>query len=138
MAEALDTTLGQNGNSILYENAQSLLRETEWFTRIVNIRLGDYFDQSTVSEIPGSETAGNHNDHAAGRNTLNDLLNTPPSLENDHSVYADFVRYYELTVYERLLLMLALIFWAMDRSELSTNNMLSAHFRVVAFFFFIG
>lgn len=94
-------------------NARALVQEIEWFTRIVNHRLDNYF------EIPAEEQAnttdeketikGNVLDEIISAASVNGLPENPPVLGNNSSVYADFINYYRLNANERMVLMLALI-----------------------------
>lgn len=92
---------------VFHQNAESLVNEINWFVQTVNDRLRDYFGEQTVS--------GDQNNGAADAVSFHKeqqgypAENNPPDLANDHSVYADFVKYYQLNKNERLLLMLALI-----------------------------
>lgn len=72
----------------LQRNAESISRELTWFAAVVNARLEAYFNESADVEKPAAIT--------------------PPDLQADDSVYAEFVKYYNLSADERLLLMLAL------------------------------
>ncbi|MCW3090727.1 MAG: ATPase family associated with various cellular [Ferruginibacter sp.] len=107
--------------SLVDENAQSLVNEIAWFARVVNARLEEYFGKDNV------EIVINKDDHGPGKSpnsnaviidtVVSDVIPispateimNPPVLGNDQSVYAGFVKYYELKANERLLLMLALM-----------------------------
>ncbi len=82
--------------SQLQYNAESMGRELTWFAQVVNARLDAYFN---VAPEAGSDT---HTPSEAPTPPQ------PPGLDQDHSVYAEFVKYYGLSQDERLLLMLAL------------------------------
>ncbi|MFL5740593.1 MAG: ATP-binding protein [Flavisolibacter sp.] len=82
------------------QNAESLAREITWFASVVKERLSDYLSQEKKDSTTSPQGSG-----VTGTN----MIDTPPDLSDDHSVYADFVRYYHLTTEERILLMLALI-----------------------------
>lgn len=91
----------QNVKSALAQNADTLFREMAWFAAIVNERLDEYF-------------AGMEGDHEKGKRNASERYRRQkqihvPDLEDDNSVYAEFVKYYKLTPDERLLLMLALV-----------------------------
>ncbi|MEP7377633.1 MAG: ATP-binding protein [Chitinophagaceae bacterium] len=99
------------------QNAQSLAVEINWFAKMVNQRLQGYF----VKEEGENERNGRQNGkesffkkitskitHLLPEGTNDEIL-IAPDLSADDSVYAQFVRYYQLTSNERLLLMLALI-----------------------------
>lgn len=75
--------------SSLHENARDLGRELDWFAALLDLRLKGYF---------GKENTGA---------SVFDL--PPPDLGESRSHYAEFVRHYELSVSERVVLLLALI-----------------------------
>ncbi len=92
------------------QNADCLSKEINWFAAVVNYRLEHYFSSNTVtSESNGQATAidGEANGHAD--NIAVDPITTPPDLASDASVYAEFVRYYQLSAGERVLLVLSLV-----------------------------
>lgn len=103
--------------NLLDENAASLVNEINWFTKVVNNRLNNYFVREDTD-----------NNVQKGQNGINGIINSltgksqkgqvnteqktnllPPDITADKSVYADFVKYYGLNTSERLLLILALI-----------------------------
>jgi Cdc6-like AAA superfamily ATPase len=84
----------------LNQNADSLAREIMWFSKVVNARLKEYFPKEAPEKTKETEIIISINDSA-------DI--SMPDLTNDHSVYADFVKYYHLEAEERLVLMLAII-----------------------------
>ncbi len=73
----------------LADNARDLGRELEWFAEVLELRLKLYFG----TEKPGI--------------TVFDL--PPADLSSSNSYYAQFVRHYELSMAERLVVLLALI-----------------------------
>ena len=73
----------------LMTNARDLERELDWFTAVLDARLKSHF---------GTEGA-----HASA------LDIAPPDLTGSDSYYAQFLRHYEMSVTERLLVVLALI-----------------------------
>jgi len=88
---------------VLDQNADTLTREITWFVNVVNKRLRDFFPEDKVTVKEGESQQ---------------LIITPgyiladapvPDLTDDHSVYADFIKYYKLNTDERLMLVLALI-----------------------------
>ncbi|RAJ80135.1 ATPase family protein associated with various cellular activities (AAA) [Chitinophaga dinghuensis] len=81
------------------ENAYSLDQEMEWFMQVVNARLQHYFEASP-------DENGNT---AATANGADPAAIPAPDLGNDASVYAQFVRHYNFTREERLLLVLTII-----------------------------
>lgn len=107
----------------LAQNAESLAHEIRWFARVVNARLREYFPKEKLV-IPKEKEQQGWLDKVLNRKaekveiktegetqTIEDLEidTTVPDLNNDQSVYAEFVKYYQLSADERLLLMLALI-----------------------------
>jgi len=85
-------------------NAQSIANEIAWFVKKVNARLSDHFKKDAPSSLPENT------------DTVPPIENKPeitevaaPDLSGEHSVYADFVNYYQLSDEERFLLILALI-----------------------------
>lgn len=98
-------------------NAESLACEINWFAKIVNQRLQTYFQKEELENDKNGKANGMENffkriSHKISHlNICNrdqkDLA--APDLSADNSVYAQFVRYYQLTNNERLLLILALI-----------------------------
>jgi hypothetical protein len=87
-------------------NADTLTREGAWFARVVNKRMRDYFAE------PVEESSADHNGsdgESVNGGRSDDFSLMPPDLAGDSSVYAEFVRYYQLSADERLLLMLAII-----------------------------
>jgi hypothetical protein len=100
-------------------NAESLTREINWFARVVNTRLQDYFPKKKL-EIQEEKGQSWFNKILNGKKEPKSVvgidetdpkeIDTPvPDLSGDQSVYADFVNYYKLNREERLLLMLAII-----------------------------
>lgn len=102
-------------------NAESLAREIAWFAKIVNERLEKYFpdeqlevppekEQSWINKIlrrkPEKSTSNSKEEGTTIQNLDHLVI---PDLADDHSVYADFVKYYKLNANERLLLILAII-----------------------------
>jgi len=71
-----------------YLNALDLLDEIRWFEQVVQTRFKIHFDQ-------GSDV-----------NSIFEVA--PPELSEKESIYAEFVRFYQLSFSERLMLMLAL------------------------------
>lgn len=71
------------GIQLTIQNVAALERELDWFRDVISIRMKTYFDGAT-EEIPA-----------------------PPELQ-EGAVYTQIVRYYKMTVEERLLLLLAL------------------------------
>ena len=115
-------TLLDNKNALepvdrVSQNADSLAVEINWFARMVNHRLQGYIlkeeaeHDKNVKQI-GLESffkkLGQKLTNLIPANSNDDGLEAP-DLSADNSVYAQFVRYYQLTKNERLLLMLALI-----------------------------
>jgi AAA+ superfamily predicted ATPase len=111
-------------NKRIDNNAESLVNEIKWFVKVVNARLHESFPEiepelsvKNKENNPNQKFEGNGRFHIAGLtqsaaedNYIPQVFNIPPpDLDNDGSIYADFVRYYKMTVPERLLLILALI-----------------------------
>lgn len=71
-------------------NARALERELEWFNRVLNFRIEDYFAKGEQ-----------------GNGDIREL--SPPDLENDTSGYAQILREYAMGFDERLLFTLCLI-----------------------------
>lgn len=77
-----------NNTDILKENADTIQQELSWFEEVVNVRLKLYFDQDC---------------------TYKSIWELPlPEYKESNSYYAKFIKYYECTIAERLLLMLVL------------------------------
>ena len=76
-------------NELHHLNAQDLLKEIEWFSQVVDTRMklhhGQQCDYQNIFEI------------------------NPPALEEDKSVFAEFIRFYQFSFSERIILMLALL-----------------------------
>jgi len=70
-------------------NAEALLKEMEWFSRVLQARMQLYFGEP------------------CGYKTIIEI--EPPSIDEDESVFAEFIRFYGLNTTERLVLMLALM-----------------------------
>lgn len=70
------------------QNSSDLERELYWFAQVVESRLQMHFKREGAPE--------------------NIWQIAPPELEKDHSIYAGFVHYYQLSFAERITLMLAL------------------------------
>lgn len=70
------------------DNARDLGQELDWFTEVLNARLKACFSTDTAVPV---------------------LHIPPPDLSNSNSCYARFIRHYDLSVIERLVLLLALI-----------------------------
>lgn len=103
-------------------NAESLAREITWFSHVVNERLRDYFstplvetkekeEQGWFEKIFSENTQKGNEQPAENVRTAAAGISiaAPPDLTQDHSVYAEFVNYYRLSIEERLILMLAII-----------------------------
>jgi hypothetical protein len=102
-------------------NADCLAREIAWFAKVVNQRLADYFQISTIDSKANAQKGWVHQlfSHQANEspeptsaspdNSLRGSISAPPDLSGHQSVYAEFVNYYKLSAEERLLLMLAII-----------------------------
>ncbi len=71
------------------DNAWDLERDLEWFAEVLDTRLKLYF---------GTETT---------KTSISEL--TPPDLSSSNSYYAKFIRHYDLSIAERLVILLALI-----------------------------
>lgn len=96
-------------NSTATMNEETLIHEINWFVKLVNLRLDNYFAN-------GQEHAANKVQAKNGEEIkLNKSDSNPypildaPFLGEDKSMYADFVRYYQLDAGERCLLILALL-----------------------------
>ncbi len=76
----------------LSDNARDLSEDLHWFAKVLDCRLKDYF-ASALKGNKGFE--------------LSALA--PPELKDSHSFYAQFIQHYELTIAERLILLLAFI-----------------------------
>jgi hypothetical protein len=89
------------------QNAATLTREITWFVNVVTTKLRAYFPDDRSPSVTNSENSAiivdPKDEHLAVSNVI------IPDLIDDHSVYADFVSYYKLSVDERLLLVLTLI-----------------------------
>jgi hypothetical protein len=93
----------------LQQNAESLRREINWFAEVVNNRLQAYNRTDKNSELPVSRP-NDLKPESDSRDMINGQSEiAAPGLANDFSVYAEFVKYYQLNRYERLTLILALI-----------------------------
>lgn len=83
------TVVANEKKSAYYLNALDLLEEIRWFEQVVQTRLkihyGEDCDVKSIFEIPA------------------------PVLLEKESVYAEFIRFYQLSVAERLILILALL-----------------------------
>jgi hypothetical protein len=86
---------------LFHQNAESLVNEINWFVQIVNKRLRTYFGEDKMAITGDTDTLSSAIHSNADIN--------PPDFSNDHSVYAEFIKYYQLNKNERLLLILALI-----------------------------
>ena len=86
-----------------FKNAYSISNEINWFVKVVNSRLDEYFP----SQNTGAKGEEMKKDDS--KDNFQNVLNAVPDLGDDNSVYSEFVKYYHLTAEERLLLMLALI-----------------------------
>jgi len=95
------------------QNAACISDEISWFVKFVNQRLQEYFAKDEAINSNGLQhngLPGNANEKTIPvyeESDANDLKE--PDLSANNSVYAQFVRYYQLTRNERLLLMLVLI-----------------------------
>ncbi len=108
----------KNNEDRISQNAQCLAAEINWFTRVVNHRLREYF---VKPEEGNADKNGKQNGfegffekdvtkitHLKSSDTDEEDI-APSVLLDDVSVYAEFVKYYQLNESERLLLVLALI-----------------------------
>ncbi len=79
----------KTGSNLSFNNAQSLLNEIDWFTKLAKARIQLYTHQpcdiTDINELPA------------------------PDLSEDSSVYAEFIRFYQLGRHERLVLILTLL-----------------------------
>jgi hypothetical protein len=107
----------------LSQNAESLAREITWFAQYVNARLNQYLPKEVV-RANGEPLEESKHTGWWGRmiHPKSEPLLLPektesteieeiiaPDLTEDHSVYAEFVKYYKLSPDERIILMLALM-----------------------------
>lgn len=88
--------------SIYDANATMLAAEMKWFAGEVNKRLNEYFAIKGEAEINDAHIEKNIN-------SLPEENNEPPDVSHSKAVYAEFVKYYQLSREERILLMLALM-----------------------------
>jgi len=72
-----------------YPNARHLQEDLTWFSKILNSRFKQYFNPS--------------------ESQLNVTELKPPILDSGQSFYADFIRHYDLTNHERIVLILSLV-----------------------------
>ena len=99
------------------QNAESLACEINWFAKIVNQRLQVYFEKDELENDKNGKSNGMENffKKITHKITHLNICNrdqkdlSPPDLSSHNSVYAQFVKYYQLTRNERILLILALI-----------------------------
>ncbi len=93
--------------SRLDQNADCLSDEINWFASVVNHRMALHFDTVTEPSANGHDenTALPKAEVVSGTHPLA----TPPDLTGNAAVYAEFIRYYQLTSTERILLVLALL-----------------------------
>jgi AAA+ superfamily predicted ATPase len=111
------TMSDDNVKNLLGENAETLVNEINWFTKVVNDRLNNYFvkDDKDNSLQIGQTAINRIMNSIIGKSQKGQLSYVekselhPPDIMDDKSVYADFVKYYGLNTSERLLLILALI-----------------------------
>src|SRR5687767_9367113 len=89
---------------IFHQNAESLVNEINWFVQTVNNRLVNYFGEEKII-IATDKTR----ETVSLKEEVQYIDVVPPDLANDHSVYAEFVKYYQLSSNERLILMLSLV-----------------------------
>jgi hypothetical protein len=91
-------------------NSDSLVREVAWFAQVVNHRLRDYFpEHKTNAHDKKTSITSEPSNNSDNPNESSFSIAPPPNLADDHSVYAEFVKYYKLSSEERLLLMLTII-----------------------------
>jgi hypothetical protein len=88
MDEQHDT--GRMEMTALEKNTRSLDKEIKWFETLVDKRIHNYFS--------GQE-----------KNNSEPVFTDPPDLSHDNSNYAELVNYYQMGIFERILLMLAFI-----------------------------
>src|SRR5258708_2894668 len=92
---------------VIDQNAETLAREITWFVNLVNKKLMDFFPADKL-HLRADKEKTEIIMHVADPNpAIVDF--SIPDLNNDHSVYSDFVTYYKLNADERLILILALI-----------------------------
>jgi AAA+ superfamily predicted ATPase len=91
------------------QNADSLATEINWFIEVVNHRMAVYFAPQPQTGENGVAGELHAMPGSAPSVQQDSPLRQPPDISNDHSVYADFVRFYQLHPEERILLMLALL-----------------------------
>jgi AAA+ superfamily predicted ATPase len=77
---------------LIAQNTETLLRELDWFTQLVEERMTQYFSEEEADTLPADSI------YALGA----------PILEGDPSVYADICRHYGFGPVERSVLILAL------------------------------
>ena len=110
----------ENQPSKLSLNASTLSDEVNWFAKVVNLRLKDHFPEETI-EIIEEEPQNWFGKIFGGKMEENDTRQKktsrkkkegnqiiPPDLNENNSVYGEFVNYYKLTKEERFLLILAI------------------------------
>lgn len=115
------STLALPPRDLMRENANALAKEINWFTSTVNQRLETVFPKGKSSNLSSEkvEEKGfldrifSHDtpteNPVVESKTPSEPLKSPVFEESDTSIYADFVRHYQLTEAERLVLMLVLI-----------------------------
>ncbi len=101
-------------------NAEALSNELSWFTRVIHSRLYTYFPSEQIAtpaepqrgwldSLLKTGTAPPQSQKLLPRGEATDPASiSAPDLSDDHSIYAEFVKYYKLSPDERLLLMLAI------------------------------
>ena len=114
-------TLALPPRDLMRENANALAKEINWFAKVVNQRLESVFPKES---IPKPTPVVVEKKGFFGKRTVSEaimqeepidsikppqVVNSPIFEESDTSIYADFVRHYQLTEEERLVLMLVLI-----------------------------
>jgi len=111
MANDPQNAMEISANSRIDNNAASLAMEIDWFAQVVNNRLEQYFPKEKTAAIvlPSGEKTDESIQHVPSTEQPAVETIAAPDQSQYPSVYADFVRYYQLSDDERILLMLALV-----------------------------
>ncbi len=117
MVENIENKIASD-QDLVWENANCLRQEIEWFANVVNSRLSVYFQKNTTN-TPDKEKSllnkffNGKNKEASDKTDIpfedNTAIIFPPNINESKAIYADFVKYYKMSTDERLIMVLTML-----------------------------
>lgn len=99
---------------IVLANAYCLRDEVDWFAKVVNNRLSGYVQKPAQGESEKErgfleKIFSSNQNYSQNRTDVVRISAVPPNLSDRKAIYADFVRHYNMTSEERLILVLTIL-----------------------------